>query len=457
MNSAGANRGDLSAIDLALVVMDSAQRPLDFTLLFHFSEAPGIDALRAGAISARNLYPTTGSHLDGKHWVRFTQPDDGVATTTIASHAEIDEAVGEFLAQPIDLRTQMPVQQLVLVNDNNSQVTLVTRFHHAVADGMSAAIWLRHQLSVAYGKENSVTVAAPFQKLPLRSHSEPVRKSRYSYRGASDRLWTRNETPSGTRRWLTIKVPATSLRRACRGAGFTYNDVLATCALETFSRWNQLHGFNGTLKLGLWLPINIRRQSAEGFGNGTGRVRLYNRFEEKDSLADKCRAIRQQLSWTTQNGEWAVPSQPPFKSLPVSVTATLLRGYLKRPGIDMATGVFSHAERWMGDDPEIYEHLEKIESIGQLHRSHAVAINGATHQGQTWLTFTYDPALLSPADIQSFVEMYQEQIELARQSLAAEERGLNADRSMKESACKQRPTLPFPTRVNPRSSAARIT
>ena len=55
MNFAGVNNGELSAIDLALVVMDSAQRPLDFTLLFHFSEAPGIDALRAGARSARNL------------------------------------------------------------------------------------------------------------------------------------------------------------------------------------------------------------------------------------------------------------------------------------------------------------------------------------------------------------------------------------------------------------------
>ena len=152
-----------------------------------------------------------------------------------------------------------------------------------------------------------------------------------------------------------------------------------------------------------------------------------------------------------------MPGQLPFKSLPFWLTAKLLRSYLNRPGVDMATGVFSHAERWMGDDPEIYEHLVKIESIGQLDRRHCVAINGATHQGQTWLTFTYDPAQLAPADIQSFVAMYQEQIALARMELAADERGLNADRSKKQRAAKKRPTeFPFPICANPRSSAAKV-
>ncbi len=457
MNPSGANRGEFSAIDLALVVMDSPRRPLDFTLLFHFSEAPGIEALRVGAISARNLYPTTGSHLEGKHWVRFPHPEAGVGTVSIASSREITKVVNEFLERPIDLRTQMPVQQLVLVNETNSQVTLVTRFHHAVADGMSAAMWLGHQLRVAHGKETPVTSAAPFQELALRSHPAPVRKSRFAYRGASDRLWTRNDESSGGRRWLTIKIPAAALRNACRGAGFTYNDLLATCALEVFSRWNRQHCGERKLKLGLWLPVNIRRQSTIGFGNGTGRIRLYHRAGEGASIADKCRGIRQQLSWTTQHGEWAVPGQLPFKSLPFWLTGKLLRGYLNRPGVDMATGVFSHAERWMGEDSELYKHLEKIESIGQLDRRHCVAINGATHHGETWLTFTYDPTQLALADIQSFVEMYQQQIGLAQQELAADERGLNADRSKIEKGSKQRPAkLPFPICANPRSSAAKF-
>ena len=80
----------------------------------------------------------------------------------------------------------------------------------------------------------------------------------------------------------------------------------------------------------------------------------------------------------------------------------------------MGTGVFSHAERWTGENGEIFQNVEKIESIGQLHTHYSVAINGATHRGRTWLTFTYDPGLLSPEDIEQLVEMYQDQIALAR-------------------------------------------
>ena len=428
MNSPAATKGNLSAIDLALCVMDSPQRPLDFTLLLHLRNAPGLEPMRAGARSARNLYPTTGSYLEEKHWVRFIEPGDGVTMVSVSSSADVNKVIEEFLERPFDLRKQMPVRQLVILNDNNAEVKLVTRFHHAVADGLSAAMWLGHQLRVAYGKEAPVTVATPFQDLPLRSHPAPVRKSRFAYRGPSHRLWTSQVEPSGIRRWLTIKFSASDLRQGCRRArGFTYNDLLATCALEVFSRWNRRHCGDRRLKLGLWLPVNIRQQSAVGFGNGTGRVRLYNRYADRASLADKCREIRRQLSWSNQHGEWAVPAQPPFKSLPIWAMARLLRCYLNRPWVDMATGVFSHAERWTGEGGEVFQNVEKIESIGQLDRRYCVAINGATHRGQTWLTFTYDPGLLSSEDLQRLVEMYQEQIALARREFAADTQTLSAD------------------------------
>lgn len=81
----------------------------------------------------------------------------------------------------------------------------------------------------------------------------------------------------------------------------------------------------------------------------------------------------------------------------------------------MASGVFSHAERWTDETSEIFQHAKTIESIGQLHLGYCVAINGATHGDRTWLTFTYDPGLLSAEDIKQMVEMYQEQLARARQ------------------------------------------
>jgi hypothetical protein len=418
MNSLATTHGKLAPIDFVLSVMDSPQRPLDFGLLFHLREAPGLEALRVGATSSRNLYPTTGSHIDKKHWVRVQEPGDGVSAVSVSSDAGVTELVEEFLDHSFDPGRQLPVQQLVIANDRNSQVKLVTRFHHAVADGLSAAMWLRHQLRVAYGKEDPVADAYPFQELPLRNHQAPAKKSRFAYRGASHRLWSSRNTPSGTRRWRTIRLNAAELRDDCRRArGFTYNDLLATCALEVFTRWNHLHGDQRKPKIGLWLPVNIRQQSAAGFGNGCGRIRLYARYGDQIPLLEKCREIRRQVSWSTQHGEWAVPQEAPFEFLPRWISAPLVRLYLNRPGVDMASSVFSHAERWSGEGGDIFQNVEKIESIGQLHASYCVALNAATHMGQTWLTFTYDPALLTSDDIAHFVDMYQEQVELAKKEL----------------------------------------
>jgi hypothetical protein len=166
------------------------------------------------------------------------------------------------------------------------------------------------------------------------------------------------------------------------------------------------------------LPVDVRQHSSVGFGNGTSRIRLYARYGDHDSFVDKCREIRRQISWSSRHGEWAVPQEPPLTYLPTWAIAPLLRCYLNRPGVDMATGVFSHAERWAGESGEIFQHVEKIESIGNLHTQYSLAINGATHSGRTWLTFTYDPGLLSPEDIQQLLEMYQEQLALARREFA---------------------------------------
>lgn len=414
-----ATEGGLATIDLLFHVLDSPRRPLDFTLVFHLKEAPGLDALRAGARSARNLYPTTGARVDDKRWVRFIGPEDEVAALSVSSDGEAARAVEEFIDGPFDLRKQTPVRQFVMTSGHAPGVRVVTRFHHAAADGLSAAMWLGHQLRVASGQEPPVARASPFRELPLRSHPSPVRRSQFAYRGPSDRLWAPDVRPSRTRRWLTIEVEASELRQRCRNAGgFTYNDLLATCALEVFIRWNRAHRAGRSQKVGLWLPVNIRQQSASGFGNGTGRIRLYARYADAAPLAEKCREVRRQVSWCGRHGEWAVPAKSPLTSLPLWAAAPLLRGYLGRPRVDMTTGVFSHAERWAGPGGEIFRDVEKIESIGQLHARHCVAINGATHAGRTWLTFTYDPGLLPPDDARRLVEMYREQIELARREMA---------------------------------------
>jgi hypothetical protein len=409
--------GGLSTIDLLFCLLNDPRRPFDFTLVFHLTDAPSPERLRAGATSARKLFPATDARVEGKRWVRFETAEDGLEVVSARSDEEADAAVGRFVDAPLDPREQTPVQQLFIKGERGAR--LVTRFHHAAADGLSAAAWLGHQLRVAFGEEPPATVPAPFESLPLRSHPSPVKKSRFAFSKPSEPLRTPGSRPSRTRRWLSFDFGATDLRRACRRAGgFTYNDLLAACALEVFRLWNGSRGAGGGRRIGLWLPVNVRRRSAEGFGNGTSRIRLYARYDAAAPLAEKCREVRRQVSWCMQNGEWAVPERSPILSLPAWAAAPLMRAYVGRPGVDMATGVFSHAEGWAGARGEVFRVVEKIESIGQLHARHPVAFNGATHAGRTWLTLTYDPGLLTPEDAGRLAEMYRQQLGLARRELS---------------------------------------
>jgi len=406
----------LSTLDYIVSVMDSPLTHLDFTIALRFNQLLDCDALRIGALSARNLFPTTLSSLKNNRWVRDFSAGNGIVT--VRSIDRVSEDTKEaFVNRPIDLTHELPVQQLIMISEAENTTTLVTKFHHAAADGTSASLWLNHQLAVAFGFETAQSDQSPFEPLLLKQLSTSVRRSQFAYDGRSDQLWTLPAQRSGIRAWRCINFEANRLRKACRQAqGFTYNDLLATCALEVFVLWNCEQRGEDTSKAGLWLPINIRRRSVEGFGNGTSRLRIYANYPRSMSFIDKCREVRRQISWCTSNGEWVVPQVTPITILPGWATKPVLRRHLTRASIDMGTGVFSHADRW-NNRKELFNALESLECVGLLHPFQALAINGVTHDGRTWLTFTYDAALFEPQHVERLLGLYLEQVELAERSL----------------------------------------
>jgi hypothetical protein len=368
-------------LDHAFKLLDSASSPQDFTLILHFSELPDAGRLAAGAKSACERYRST---------------------CKIETRIDIDQFVNRRI------NPKHPIRQML------GGASLATRFHHAAADGLSAALWLGHQLSVAYGHQPPASSA----ELSLRRPARSVRRSQFAYNTACDQLWTPAATRTGTRRWITFSFPSSDLRQACkRAGGFTYSDLLATCVLEVFRQWNQKHHRNGSPRVGLWLPMNIRSRSFEGFGNGTSRIRLYARYAASASLIEKAREVRRQVSWTTEHGEWAVPHIPLFTRLPDAIVGAALRRYLNRSSVDMATGVFSHADRWAGDAREAFRNVDRIECVGLLHTRQNLAINAATHCGQTWMTFTYDTGLLRASDVDELVALYKQQLVTAGEEL----------------------------------------
>ena len=404
-------------LDRAFYLLDSARSPQDFTLILHLNDAPEVDRFYAGAKSAMNRFPTSACCIDGQTWVWRENKYFKVEIATTASEFETQAAIERFVDEPFDLRRQPPIKQIVVL-DGSSRTRLATRFHHSAADGLSAAQWIGHQLNVAYGLEAAQLDCGEFNGLALRRLPVSVRRSQFAFDGASDRLWTANLRRSGARRWFTIGFPATELQKACRRAGrFTYNDLLATCTLEVLSSWNADHR-RPQSKIGLWMPMNVRRESNVGFGNGTSRIRVYARYAADAKFSEKCREVRRQVSWTSEHGEWVVPEIAWFTRLPRPIVGPLLRGYLNLPSVDMATGVFSHAGSAMANACEAFKHVERIECVGLLHPRQSLAINAATHHGHTWLTLTYDPALLTTNDIKELSTLYEQQIAVAHQELS---------------------------------------
>jgi len=383
----------LSLLDRAFYLLDGARSPQDFTVIFDLRHVPDVERLVAGARSAMNRFPTSACTVEGRAWVWRENK----------FNLETSSAIEDFIDKRFDLRREQPIKQLLVLNGSSAR--LATRFHHAAADGFSAALWLGHQLNVAYELEPAQLTRSQFNGPTLRRSANSVRCSQFAFDGPSDALRTSHSKRSGLRRWSTISFPSNELQKACRHAGgFTYHDLLATCTLEMLRDWN-----NKRCKIGLWVPMNVRRQVSEGFGNGTSRIRVYASYDHETSLVEKCHAVRRQVAWSTKHGEWVVPENPWLERLPDSIASLLLRRYLQLPKVDMATAVFTHAGSLLANGGEAFKHVERIECVGLLHPRQNLAINAATHSGHTWLTFTYDPALLTTDDVKQLTQLYLEQ------------------------------------------------
>ena len=383
----------LTTLDLISAAMDRPTRRLDFAIVLHLSRMPDRSALEAGALSARRQFPTTASILHDTQWV--DAPPIPIGTLT----ADVRDVVDS----PWDLRRTPPVQQKL------SGAVLVTRFHHAVTDGLGALLWLQHQLEVAHGRRAARVDVAAYDPPALQRHAAPHGRSAFAFRGPADRLRASSPGASGKRRWQTIAIDMAPLQDAVArsGGGFTYNDLLATCALETFRIWN------ASERVGLWLPINIREQPLEGFGNGSSRIRVYNRYAADASLFEKSRAVRRQIDWSRTHGEWAVPDRPALLRLPMRVVRPLLQLYFNRPWVDMGTGTFSHVQR-SPLDASVFDDVTTIDIVGMLDTRHALGLFAMSRGGTTFLSFVYDPAQLDETAISRLKTLYQDQLMAAR-------------------------------------------
>ena len=387
--------------------MDRATRPLDFTLILRFRRSPEHAGLVRGAASARNAFPITASVIKGKCWLLANAPSGSSPECHTSTSADGSESVlKEFVGSPFRLAEEPPLRQMLVRESGREDPCIATRVHHSAADLLSCLQWVRHQLRVASGAEPPIEEIAPFESIPLASSPPGARRNPDWVQ--SERLWTRGGSPSGERRWSAFSIPVNGLEDLSRDRnGFTYNDVLAAAALETARWWNARNGVHSN-RVGLWLPINIRRDSFVGFGNGSSRIRVRLLVQPTATFREKCLSVRSQVDRARSNGEWVVPQRPLALRLPLGVVAPALRAYLRRPWADTGSLSFTHVQRWPGRDEDCFQDLAGIEVVGALHTTHPLMLAAVTCHDRTWLTATFDPALLRDDDITAIGQYFRD-------------------------------------------------
>ncbi len=394
--------------------MDCQERPLDFALFLEFDSDLGADALRRGAVSARNLYAPTRCRVVDGCWSPLEAASCEPAFD-VAGRAGCSGEIERFVKTPFRLAKEPPLRQLWVSDAQTGGGSLITRIHHCAADLLSGLAWIRHQLRVAADLDEPCTEPGQFVR-PTLADPPPGAKRNPGW-ARCDPLWTRTGKLSGERCWTTFSFEPGSLLGLSRtNVGFTFNDVLAVAALETLHEWNCIHG-EERRRVGIWLPVNIRRDPFSGFGNASSRIRVRRDYPDGSGLADKCRAVRSQVDRARERGEWIVPHSPVLSRLPLRLGGPLARRYLNRPWADMGSAAFSHVQRWPGHGDPVFDGLRGFGVLGAMHRRHALMLVAVTCPDRTWLTITFDPALLRPGDVDRIRDQYLGTVEAAGREL----------------------------------------
>jgi hypothetical protein len=264
--------------------------------------------------------------------------------------------------------------------------------HHALADGLSILLWLKAQLT---------TSGAIDFPLIIKSHPKPAKESVYKLSQTPDRFGREHvESISSLRKWSSISFDKPLLN--FKDLGFSYNDFICSVLFKAMNEWF-IQNRQWDQKIGLYIPVNVRENPYQGFGNGSSRIKIYD-VDSELSYFETALAIREQVRWCKNNGFWSLPtSLKALSKMPQWLSRFLLKSYASKSGIDMGSMVFSHVESYKGLE-DLFSLFKDVKGIAQLYKAYSAGMTAVTLDQKTILTTTWDDAQLTESDIEFFHE-----------------------------------------------------
>lgn len=301
-------------------------RSMDCVMAITLKEEISSDLLNSRIKLAQEIYPETARLL-------------------IEHHVSLEK----FAALPLNSK-----QQLVLGVIGS---TLALKMSHYLGDALSMLLWIEVILT-GQGERTEIS----YKQFPPKKDS-PYRNL-FPVKG-----WMNHLKVTRHRSYLTETFKHSQLT-----SDFSLNDILGLALLRSLPE----------KKKALWLPVNVRKNFWQGFGNGLSRMRLYP--PKKSSLKEELTFIREQKTQAFKSGEIALPPHD-LKLTPL--TKKLITLWLNRPWADWGTLSFSHLE----DRQLRFKDIESIHGVTNLHENHHAGFFAFTQQDKTYVTLTFDKAV----------------------------------------------------------------
>lgn len=382
----------LSFTDYSFTLLDKCSRPLDFVVIMELSSHLKYEHLQKGALISFQNFPESNSNISGKF---FLESDKDWKIEYIESR-DHKQCIQDFMEVYIDLKNERPIKQLFIKTYDKNY--LVTRFHHALGDFVSFMQWVKVQFTHKVEAKQKLTLKEYGGKRPV--------KSPYMYEKKADVFGKYRGSPASKRSWDTISIARPIIN--FKDTGFSYNDLLCTSIFEAVREYNQSKGIKD-YKNCLYIPMNLRENSEKGFGNGSGRIKIYDRFNDQDSLEDKAKCIREQVNTCRDIGFWKMPTELGiFDKIPFFLGRILLNN-IGMPLSEPGSLIFSHIDK-LKNFEQVYSGIRSIATISQMHSSYPMNLVGNSYSDKTIITATWDPSIVSDLKMNMFLKTLESKV-----------------------------------------------
>lgn len=321
----------LDPIDNIILIGQGSVRSLECIFAIELPVMPDIPTLKSGAEKAQKAFPKTG---------KFPVEINNYST------------LETFTNEPLE--SLWHLKEGIIRKDN--KLILALKMSHVLGDAVSMILWLKFQL----GEEIPLS-AIKLQTFPPKKDSEHRHL-------LPSKVWPSDAKISSDRKMLFATLEHEDIY-----GGFSINDILSLSILRSLP----------VDRKSLWVPVNIREKSWEGFGNGLSRMRIYP--------SKKALPLREELSFIKRQKKEARISGEIFShsgelNLEGNIKQGLFKLWLNRPWADWGSLSFSH----LHDRNDVLSGCDGVWGVTNIPEKQQAGIFAFTKKNKTWLTLTMD-------------------------------------------------------------------